>query len=219
MGTTYNPAIVTDGLVLCLDAANQRSYPKSGTTWSDLAGSNDGALVNGPTYTSMEAGGISFDGANDLCNISSNALNPSDGTICIWLKSSVDNKDIYNSHSGSWNQNTLWVQGSVLRFRISDGTKDPGDVTYSGPIFNGIPKFICCQWTNGGERSLWVDSVKVGSLSSTKLFVPSSTWEIGYKSWQVGRFLGNIYSIHSYNRSLTADEVRQNYEATVGRFS
>ena len=36
MGTTYNPAIVTDGLVLCLDAANKRSYPGTGTTWSDL---------------------------------------------------------------------------------------------------------------------------------------------------------------------------------------
>jgi len=37
MSLNHSPSIVTDGLVLCLDAANQRSYPKSGTTWSDLA--------------------------------------------------------------------------------------------------------------------------------------------------------------------------------------
>lgn len=35
MGVGYNPRIVTDGLVLCLDAANKRSYPGSGTTWID----------------------------------------------------------------------------------------------------------------------------------------------------------------------------------------
>ena len=38
MGVNYNPKIVTDGLVLCLDAANKRSYPGSGSTWNDLSG-------------------------------------------------------------------------------------------------------------------------------------------------------------------------------------
>ena len=37
MGTSYNPRIVTDGLVLCLDAAIKRSYPGAGTTWTDLS--------------------------------------------------------------------------------------------------------------------------------------------------------------------------------------
>ena len=53
MGTAYNPTIVTDGLVLCLDAANSRSYPKSGTAWSDLAGSSiDSHYVYLPTVAS-----------------------------------------------------------------------------------------------------------------------------------------------------------------------
>jgi hypothetical protein len=37
MGTSYNPRIVTDGLVFCVDAANKRSYPGAGTTWYDLS--------------------------------------------------------------------------------------------------------------------------------------------------------------------------------------
>ena len=62
MSLNHSPAIVTDGLVLCLDAANIRSYPKTGTTWSDLAGTNNGALTNGPTFDAGNGGSIVFDG-------------------------------------------------------------------------------------------------------------------------------------------------------------
>ena len=65
MGVNYNPKIVTDGLVLCYDAANDRSYPNTGTTWTDLAGSNDGTLTNGPTFDTTNGGSIVFDGTND----------------------------------------------------------------------------------------------------------------------------------------------------------
>lgn len=58
--------IVTDGLVLCLDAADRNSYPGSGTTWSDLSGNtNTGTLTNGPTFSSANGGNIVFDGTND----------------------------------------------------------------------------------------------------------------------------------------------------------
>ena len=47
MGLSHSPRIVTDGLVLCLDAANKRSYPGAGTTWTDLSSSKaNGTLVN-----------------------------------------------------------------------------------------------------------------------------------------------------------------------------
>jgi hypothetical protein len=38
MSYANGPRIVTDGLVCCLDAANRKSYPGSGTTWYDLSG-------------------------------------------------------------------------------------------------------------------------------------------------------------------------------------
>jgi len=42
--------IITDGLVLCLDAADRNSYVSGSTTWFDVAGSNNGTLTNGPTF-------------------------------------------------------------------------------------------------------------------------------------------------------------------------
>ena len=48
MAFNYSPKIVTDGLVFAVDAANKKSYPGSGTTWTDLAGSSNTSLDNGP---------------------------------------------------------------------------------------------------------------------------------------------------------------------------
>ena len=63
MSLSHSPKIVTDGLVFCLDAANPRSYPKSGTTWSDLKGSIDGTLTNMDVsnYSDEKRGTFSFE--------------------------------------------------------------------------------------------------------------------------------------------------------------
>ena len=66
MGIAYNPRTITDGLVLCLDAGNSKSYPGSGTTWTDLSGNgNNGSLLNGTGYSSDNLGVLVLDGVND----------------------------------------------------------------------------------------------------------------------------------------------------------
>ena len=65
MATNGGPNIIEDGLVFAVDAANKKSYPGSGTTWIDLAGSNNGTLTNGPTFDSGNGGSFDFDGADD----------------------------------------------------------------------------------------------------------------------------------------------------------
>ena len=68
MATRYSPAIVTSGLVLCLDAANPRSYSGTGTTWTDLSGNGyNGTLVNSPTFSQ---GVFTFNGSTNYINVS-----------------------------------------------------------------------------------------------------------------------------------------------------
>ena len=81
--------IVTNGLVLNLDATNPRSYPQpyNGTTWINLAGTNNGTLTNGPTYNSANGGSIIFDGTNDYVDCGNPiSLQINTGTICVWVK-------------------------------------------------------------------------------------------------------------------------------------
>ena len=92
MAFSYSPKIVTDGLVLYLDAENTRSYPGTGTTWSDLSrDGNNGTLTNGPTVDSGNGGSIVFDGSNDYVDFD-DILDLSTLSVSMWI-----NCDVYNS--------------------------------------------------------------------------------------------------------------------------
>ena len=92
MSLNHSPKIVTDGLVLCLDAASRKSYPGSGTTWFDRSGNgNNGTLTNGPTFSSDNGGSIVFDGTNDYVNCGTTLGNfgTSNFTINFFFKTST----------------------------------------------------------------------------------------------------------------------------------
>ena len=80
--------IVTNGLVLSLDAGFDPSYPTTGTTWYDLSGnSNNGTLINGPTFNTSNSGSIVFDGIDDYAEVTQRNTNlefqPTSGYSCI----------------------------------------------------------------------------------------------------------------------------------------
>jgi len=83
----YTGGIVTNGLVLNLDAAKRDSYPGSGTIWRDIAGGTaTGSLINGPVFNSNNGGYISFDGTNvygDIGNILFNSASVT--TLDLWV--------------------------------------------------------------------------------------------------------------------------------------
>jgi uncharacterized delta-60 repeat protein len=100
----YNSKISTDGLVLCLDAANSKSYPGSGTTWTDLSGNgNNGTLTNGPTYNSSNLGSLSFDGIDDYSTLTSNYTLSAGWTLSFWgnpiFDSTVSTNTVFYSAS------------------------------------------------------------------------------------------------------------------------
>ena len=70
MALAHSPRIVRDNIVQYLDAANTKSYPGSGTTWTDMSSRNrDGTLTNGPTFSTDNLGCFNFDGSNDYVNL------------------------------------------------------------------------------------------------------------------------------------------------------
>ncbi len=131
MAITYNPRIVTDGLVLCLDAGNTKSYPGSGTTWTDLSGNgNTGTLTNGPTFNSANGGSIGFDATNDyiaLPNVTSITDNYKNNTAftldCFVRKSSIINNSppdynlgfmLFQNNDGGWTPGwSIYIRNAV----------------------------------------------------------------------------------------------------------
>jgi hypothetical protein len=71
MGIAYNSRVVVEGLVLALDAGNSKSYPGSGTTWTDLSGQGNNGTITGAVYTN---GSFDFDGVK--CPVCGTKNNP-----------------------------------------------------------------------------------------------------------------------------------------------
>ena len=109
MGVSAGTRTISDGLVLALDAANTRSYPGSGTTWTDLSGrGNNGTLTNGPSFvrpTFREpfggAGSVYFDGSGDYLSLDATAGNAGTGNFTMewwFLGSSIQINDNRSNH-------------------------------------------------------------------------------------------------------------------------
>ena len=97
MATYYNPKIITDNLVFCVDAANTKSYSGSGTDWKDLSGKgNNGTLVGGTGYSSDNGGCLIFDGTDDKVTMSAGsdfAYGTGDFTVEIWFNVTGPNSE------------------------------------------------------------------------------------------------------------------------------
>ena len=86
MAFNYSPKVVTDGLVLYLDAANPNSYASGSTSWNDISrGGNNGTLFNGPTFNAGNGGSILFDGIDDFIQCTG-SLTVTSATFVSWIK-------------------------------------------------------------------------------------------------------------------------------------
>lgn len=230
--TTYwqsKRGIVQDGLVLNLDAGVDASY-NGGTTWHDLAGGNNGTLINMDVtnFSSDNGGGLIFDGTNERVNFG-NTLNIS-GEISIssWVKVDVFPTGggrgliVSKGYDGTDEAYHLgFAGGSLLRFYTYNNTSGIHGVVYAHSL--SVSTWYNITGTfNGSTWIVYIDSDSVDSTNdSTALKVTSQPLIIGASSLlgSVSRFFdGSIGSALIYNRALSANEVAQNFNATRHRF-
>ena len=229
MGTSYNPRIVTDGLVLCLDAANRRSYPGAGTAWTDLSKQgNNGTLTNGPTFDSANAGSIVFDGTNDYVSITRNSsITPNYISVCGWIKINSKSSNQFllalprsvNGGASYMMYYSLSLNGFVAYAR----TNSTGTIQTTSTFSPDTGRwYFLCMTSNGSNLILFIDGEFEASLSFSSVleYSGSTVLRIGsYDNQGTPTYTnGNIPNVSIYNRALTPDEIRQNYLATKGRY-
>jgi hypothetical protein len=219
-----NP-IVTSGLVLHLDAGNIKSYPGSGTTWTDLSGNGyNGTLINGPTYSSANGGSILFDGSNDYMSATI-SCSRTYYSIEWWTRpTALSNYDqvIMMNSSGSagsyWSGFTVHTDSSG---RLYIGTTGGSRITLgTGTLVNGVWHHFV--WTfNNGSATLYKNgsSISAGSISVHSADFTLLQIGAGPSFGEGTLFDGNCASLKLYsNKVLTASEVSQNFNALRGRF-
>jgi hypothetical protein len=230
MGITYNPRTITDGLVLCLDAGNSKSYPGSGTTWTDLSGNgNNGTLVNGVGYNSSNGGSLTFDGVNDNVSILYNAsLKPTTAitmeAFCYIQNNSTTWASLIQYPFNSASHTTTYFEWAIylnmssrlLHTRIDgEGANSPINV-WNFDVWT----YVAITFENQSVK-YYVNGSSVGSSSITKTSITYNADNpvyIGKNASGSEPFEGRLGNIKVYNRALTATEIQQNYNALKSRF-
>ena len=232
MGLSHSPKIVTNGLVLALDAANNKSYPGSGTTWSDLSNTGKNlTLTNGPTFSAANLGSIVFDGTNDYAGVNPvSAFNIY--CISMWFKPTT----IINSASAA--KSLIHFKSSIGKYigfgpvttRVSNEyitiVQEPGDkrtaVNDGGSLSAGTWYNIVFNYESSQYNIYINNTLKSTTIGSSTGNVPLITDPdfIYLNSYEgTSDYLDSSLSMCMiYNRALTATEMLQNYNATKGRF-
>ena len=209
-------SIVSNGLVLNLDAANSSSYPGSGTTWTDLSGNgNNGTLVNGPTYNSSNGGNLAFNGSNAYVDVT--LTKTASCTFSTWAKTTVSNPNgmLFNAGNDGSGPD-LFFSGGFICWNIWD--------TYANRLGNLPANFANGNWHNyvvvndavSNTTKLYYDGVLYGTAAyrsaanTNKLYIGGTT---NSYMWN-----GSIANFQVYNRSLNLSEVQQNFNNLRSRF-
>lgn len=224
--------IITDGLVLNLDAAQLRSYPTTGTTWSDLSGNNNnGTLVNGPTFNSGNGGSIVFDGVNDYVDLGNTfSFERTDSfTLSAWIN--VSNLNTYRSIINRMSSNGRgWylavdsigasfilrnTAGNRIYVTTGQGTIIPNTWQQVTLTYNGN--------SNASGVNFYINSVLANKIVQENTLnattIANTNTIIGFRPTFNDAIWVGLMSINSiYNRVLTPTEIQQNYNATKSRY-
>ena len=220
------PHIITDGLVLALDAASPRSYPGTGTTWYDLSGNGNNGTNSNITYSSTNGGIFYFNNSSSVSLISNSpSLNPTTGlTIESWVKFDGNSNDFIFEKGNVNTQYSLFSHSTDIVFRTKhsgDGlyhTQSPAKSTVG--VVNGQWHHIVGSW-DGSTKIIYVDGILRNSVSKSGNLVTQTTGAaVGrFGGTSTGYYFGGyIPKVALYNRALSAEEITQNYNALKSRF-
>ena len=226
MSNQYGPRIVTDGLVLHLDAANRKSYPGSGSTWYDLSGNgNNGTLVNA-TYANNA---IVFDGSTDYVTVGNVGTNSIKTVTCWFSMDNVDtNMSLFGFGTTASNTQDIYMWGADNNGPFgfnhwngdSWGFAGGENLIKNNGYFHVIAEFDFSDYTS---NKLWLngESKTLSNQRGTNLQrSQSNNFAIGCNGWNYTNqtWDGSISTISVYDRALTDLEVEQTYNALKGRF-
>jgi hypothetical protein len=241
MAVQYNPGIVTDGLVLCLDAANLKSYPGTGTGWRDVSLQNNiTSLVNGPTYSSVNGGVLNFDGTNDYVTLPRGIFGVGNNAfaVSVWFKTTSGGVLLSNAANNPTDINGDAVAGMYV---------DSNGKLVTACFYDGAGN-IAGTSTQSVNNGLWHNAVVTvspaytgavnhfsylnGVLFDSRVRGQSSIVSTGGYFLCGGRFFGFLYpnwpasnylncqigNVSIYRKTLSSFEIQQNFNALRGRF-
>jgi hypothetical protein len=229
MAFQFSPKIVTDGLVLYLDAGNTKSYPGTGATWSDLSRNRNNGTLSGPTFNSGNSGYILFDGLDDFVSVPDGNSWDFTTAMSVELWVYVTSYDaagsvlIHQQNGATVGGFEIWIDTSG-GIHFNQSAISNYLTTSTGVFSRNIWQHVVCTH-NGTTARVYLNGVSYpDTLANPNKSLPSTSTngQLRIGSWaSVGSYemAGRISIVRIYNgKALSQAEILQNYNATKSRF-
>ena len=236
MSTNYSPAIVANDLEILLDAGNAKSYPGSGTAWSDISGNEKDYNITFDTGGgfSSDYGGYIYFGSGTTgsgafyadANYSIFNVATSTATMSFWVRkkaTSTNGADIFTMDRDDANGVRIYMtpasSGSI--YFSTNGQSDQlvaGTTFYQDIWYNVVCTLASTQkkiYLNGvldGSQTVAATTISRSGSNEDTIANLGSSASNGYQ------FKGDFASVIFYRRALSAAEVKQNFNAHRSRF-
>lgn len=219
MSYSNGPKIITDGLKLNLDAGNYKSYPGTGTSWSDISGNNYVGTMSNVTFSSLNTGFMSFNGTSSYITTNLDSIAKVGSmpiTIELWINSdSASPVGMFDSAPNNVNVLRNFPAGSVEWWNSSPAV--------SLGISSGVWYQLLFIYRFSTNR--FIDYYRNGVLISSTSGNTTSTYtwtglRLGdINNGTAGRYAGKLAALRIYNKLFSSNDVAQNFNALKGRFN
>lgn len=225
--SVYDASFNSNGVLLYLDAGNTTSYSGSGTTWTDLSTyQNNATLTNGPTWTSAgTASYFSFNGTNQYAPVTTSKMNVAytGKTTMFAIRTVSANtgngiyRNLFGGDGNNRNFNTYMyhVSGSTWQMQFSTGPNSPwaGPISASFTVTDNEWIVVAVTQTTGGVVTYYVNGQQIGTPATGVTFTQFINSGIEAVARSDNYWRGDMGVCAVYGRALSADEIKQNYNA------
>jgi hypothetical protein len=206
--------VITDNLVVNLDAGDTNSYPGSGSTWTDLVDATNYTIANG-TFDSANGGSIVFNGTSTFVDIGIPLSGGSNFTKETWVNADVvtGSRNILSSAN-----NVLWNNGSTL----SGGVGGAFSSVTSSSFPSGQWRHVVLTFDDSiNTMRLYINGTQVSQNTNVTQSYISETERIGahfFSGNPVSFWDGKIAQVRVYSKALSNTEVQTNFDSTKARY-
>jgi hypothetical protein len=235
MSFNFSPKISSlDSLIYYLDASNPKSYISGSTTWYDISRTGiNGTLINGPTFNSSNGGSIVFDGVNDYIGLTKITANQTIGnyTISIWLSftNTITPSNVINFMLMEAQNTLLGVDNYIYLLGSTSGRIGYQTFNPLSTIYTTTNTWVGGSWYNvvisyditTSKQSIYVNGVLenfrtiANCYFNTNTYFNLATYTGPPKQWF---FNGKMSNFMVYKKTLSSNEILQNYDAIKKRY-
>lgn len=217
MSCFAGPNIIESNLIFALDPGNTKSYPGSGSTFTDLTTNQiQTTLVGSPTYSTDNGGNFLLNGTSQYITLTW----PTNNTVwsmSFWLNPvslpGSTEKQILATTGNSFLLSILF-SGGIWRYSFWNGSTT---LLTIDAVQTGVWQNLVV--TQAGTLMNWyLNGVKLTDHGFGATFNSSVTW-IGNNPGATTRYLNARMShMAFYDKVLTQAEIQRNFNALRGRF-